>query len=135
MKGKNPLIDVIEFTGQKGWVAKTRSVMAELHGALSDLEAFHECYLVFSPKNVTPANSKDYEKALKTNVVEKVAECFVMLDGLGVIFGEEQVANMVDIKGNQIITDCEKAIEDCISVANYMKNFGKNLNVEDNKKS
>lgn len=130
----NPLSNVIEFTGQKGWVAKTNSVMNELQGSLSELEAFNECYLVFSPKKITPANRKDYENRLVANVVDKLAECKVMLDGLSVMFGEEQVARVMVEKGRELFQRYEEELSNCIAVTEYMKEFGRKLNGKSNQK-
>ena len=129
MKDKpNPLGNIIEFTGSKGWVAKTSQAMTELQGALSELDSFNECYLVFSPKNITPANRKDFEKELKANVVEKIAQCLVMLDGLCVIFGEEQITKMMANKGRELFKRYEEELANCVAVANYMQNLGKRKN-------
>ena len=124
----NPLGNIIEFTGQKCWVARTSQVMNELQGSLSDYEAFSECYLVFSPRNITPANRKDYEQTLKANIVDKLAEVLVMLDGLSVILGEEVVEKAVNKKGKEIFSRYEEELTNCMTVAKYMYDFGKNLN-------
>ncbi|MCQ2081676.1 MAG: hypothetical protein MJZ11_08450 [Lachnospiraceae bacterium] len=129
---KNPLANIIEFCGPKGWVAKVNSVMNELQGSLSDYEAFDECYLLFSPKDITPANRKEYKEFLRAKIIDKLAETLVMLEGLGVLFGEKELDQAVVVKGNELFARYEEELSNCIAVADYMKNLGKVR--EDNKK-
>lgn len=132
---KNPLLNIIEFTGSRAWVARTNSAMNELQGSLSDLEAFEECYAMFSPRKVTPLNREEYKKALEENVLDKLAECLLMLEGLGAIFGEERVADRVTEKGRELFKRYEEELDTCVSVAEFMKKLGKELNVESKQKS
>lgn len=132
MKDRNPLTNIIEFTGYKAWVAKTNSVMNKLQGSLSDLQAFDECYVMFSPNDITPANRKDYEENLVAKVVDNLAECMVMLDGLKVIFGEEQVENKTVEKGKELFGRYEEELTNCLTVAEYMQKLGRRLSDKSN---
>lgn len=132
MKDRNPLTNIIEFTGYKAWVAKTNSVMNKLQGSLSDLQAFDECYVMFSPNDITPANRKDYEENLVAKVVNNLAECMVMLDGLKVIFGEEQVENKTVEKGKELFGRYEEELTNCLTVAEYMQKLGRRLSDKSN---
>lgn len=132
MKDRNPLANIIEFTGHKAWVAKTNSVMNKLQGSLSDLQAFDECYVMFSSNDVTPANRKDYEESLMAKVVDNLAECMVMLDGLKVIFGEERVENKTVEKGKELFGRYEEELTNCLTVAEYMQKLGRQLSDKSN---
>lgn len=132
MKDRNPLTNIIEFTGQKAWVAKSNSVMNRLQGSLSDLQAFDECYVMFSPNDVTPANRKEYEENLVAKVVDNLAECMVMLEGLKVIFGEERVENKTVEKGRETFKRYEEELTNCLTVADYMQKLGRRLSGKSN---
>ena len=128
------MANIIDFVGPRTWIAKANSVMNELQGSLSDLEAFDQCYLMFSPRDVTPANRKDYHEALEDRVVDKLAECKVMFDGLDAIFGEDRIRERVAQKGSEIFERYEEELTNCVAVAEYMSELKGRLNAESNSK-
>lgn len=133
MRDRHPLSNIIEFVGQKGWMAETNKSLTELQGAISDLQAFNECYLMFSPKCVTPANRNDYERELRDKVRDKLADCLVMLEGMGVISGEEETESLVSEKGRELFARYEEELSNCIAVADYMEKLRNKLDGHNSK--